>query len=416
MKFLVKVLAVASLPCFAGITSYASAGANGPHIGDAPPPLKLNETLQGPAADKINWDILKGKVVVVEFWSTRCGPCIAAIPHWNQLAEAFADKPVVFLSIADDNEDYLKRFLKSKPLKGWVATDKPQAPAGVTGGAFDVKAIPHTVIVDGSGKIAAITHPTKLEAKHLQEILDGTPCSLPAPKPDVEDDDTVVRVTELPPPTLVEISIRGPFPMPKGGAFNSRGWNKEKGEFTASKAYLRDALASLFEISPKLIFENAKLSGELYDISVMGPPDKFSELKSQFCETFKTAFGLTAKIDSRDIDVYVMTVVSTNAPGLNPSPKSGSGGGRRGGFVLSGSDMKTIADFLEQALDRPVVNTTGLTNLWGVDLRWKMSSAEIASNVPPDPTNVIEAAREQLGLQLTPTKRRMQVLDINPAE
>ena len=55
------------------------AGINGPKIGDAPPPLVLSETIQGPSPNEIRWNKLKGKVVVLEFWQTACAPCIEAI-------------------------------------------------------------------------------------------------------------------------------------------------------------------------------------------------------------------------------------------------------------------------------------------------------------------------------------------------
>ena len=45
-------------------------------------------------------DSLKGKVVVLEFWTTWCGPCVAAIPHLNELSEKYADKPVQFIAIS----------------------------------------------------------------------------------------------------------------------------------------------------------------------------------------------------------------------------------------------------------------------------------------------------------------------------
>lgn len=213
MKFLQKIIIGLSLLGILESELFASAGKGGPKIGDVPPPLILSETIQGPSAKEIKWDKLKGKVVVLEFWNTRCGPCVQAIPHWNELINQFSNKSVVFISVTDDNPTSLKNFLKFKPMKGWMAIDGPLTASRT---AFEVHGIPHTVLVDKVGKIAAITHPALLMAKHLDELLSDKPSSLPAPKKMEEDD--VVSVS-TPTQNIFQISISGPFPQPTG-AFN----------------------------------------------------------------------------------------------------------------------------------------------------------------------------------------------------
>ena len=59
---------------------------------------------------------LKGKVVIVTFWSTRCPPCIAGISKFNQLAEEYKNQNVVFLAVTGENPDTVKRFLRKKPF------------------------------------------------------------------------------------------------------------------------------------------------------------------------------------------------------------------------------------------------------------------------------------------------------------
>ena len=392
------------------------AGMNGPKIGDAPPLLILSETIQGPAINEISWDKLKGKVVVLEFWNINCVPCVQAIPHLNELVEQFSNQ-VVFISISDDNGDYLKKFLKRKPISSWVVLDGLLNP---TRTAFDVHGIPHTVIVDASGKIAAITHPAALEAKNLEEILAGKPCSLPPPQLNSPDERNVVAVTNHvvaithPAPTKVEISIKGPFPLPDRGAFVRRGWDWSKSfpDFEAGKASLEDVIPAFFDISPKLVFVKTKLPEGLYDISAIAPPDKMPELKRQFADKLKTTFGIAIQTKKQNLKVYVMTACSTNAPGIKQVQRRGGGGQRPGGFYLTGNKMDKIASFMENSLDRPIINETGLTGLWSVDVKWQMAESELNSDSNPDPDKVIKAVREQLGLELTSTNRTLEVLEV----
>ena len=386
--------------------SHASAGKHSPRVGEAPPPLVLSEVVQGPAIGEISWDKLKGKVVVLEFWDTRCVPCIKAIPHLNELVNEFSSRPVVFLGISEDNKDHLKAFLKRTPIQGWLALDQPFNP---TRTGFDVVGVPHTVIIDSTGKIAAITYPGKLDAAHLAEILAGKPSSLPAFEPDLTDaDQDTVAVTNLP-PTTIQVSIQGPFPQPKNGAFNSLSWEQPEYRFTARKAFLRDVLSSFFDINSDLIIGKGKLPDGLYDISAVAPPDKLPELKAQFVEMLKTNLGIAILTKEQEVEVYAMTVCASNAPALKATRKGGGGGERPGGFRVNSTDMKDIASYLEAALDKPVIDETGLTGLWSVDIKWEMSESELHHG-RPDPVKVIKAARDQLGLELKLVNRRLPVV------
>jgi thiol-disulfide isomerase/thioredoxin len=89
--------------------------------------------------------------VVLEFLATWCGPCIQAIPHLNDLAEQFKNKPVVFISVTSENEYVVRILLNNHPMKTWVGLDDYE----VLNKAFHVQGIPHAVIVDVNGRIRA---------------------------------------------------------------------------------------------------------------------------------------------------------------------------------------------------------------------------------------------------------------------
>ena len=434
-------------------------------VGDFPPPLVMGKVVQGPSVGSVTWEKLRGKVVVLEFWNTACSPCVQAIPHLNELVEQFNPKPVVFLSLSDDNPDYLKQFLHRKPIKGWFALDAPFDP---TRTAFHVHGIPTTFIIDRLGRIAAITHPAKLEAKYLEEILAGKPSSLSVPEPDAGEGPRPVRETAAgsnPPPTEVTVSIRGPFPIPARGAFNSRRWNKAHTAFEAQKACLQDVLADFFGVSRSLVLGANQLPEELYDISVVAPQGKLPELQACFAEAFRTNLGVSLQLAHRELEVYVMTLRSTNVAGLKPVGKPGGGGQSAGGFQMKGTTMDSIASFFEMLFGKPVVNETKLSGFWGADIKWKMSEAELlperlddgiwrllrtnapaitSGNLPPelrdkisrhdlkllqaelakpdeqqfqpDRANVIKAAREQLGVEIKPARRNLPVVVIHSAK
>ena len=93
---------------------------NGPHstaaelltIGSDAPKLDIEHWVQdGKGKFKPVTDFQKGKVYVVEFWATWCGPCIASMPHLAELQGTYADKGVQIVSISDEELETVEKFL-----------------------------------------------------------------------------------------------------------------------------------------------------------------------------------------------------------------------------------------------------------------------------------------------------------------
>src|SRR5438067_12699343 len=61
------------------------------NIGDPAPPLWVREWIKGTPVQRLE----KGKVYVIEFWATWCGPCIASMPHLSALATKYKDQVTV---------------------------------------------------------------------------------------------------------------------------------------------------------------------------------------------------------------------------------------------------------------------------------------------------------------------------------
>jgi len=106
---------------------------------------------QDPEGKMVKLSDLKGKVVVLDFWATWCGPCKAMIPHTKELVKKLEGKPFVFVSVsADDKKETLQDFLKktSMPWTHWWA--------GVSGGViedWDIEAFPTIFVIDAKGVI-----------------------------------------------------------------------------------------------------------------------------------------------------------------------------------------------------------------------------------------------------------------------
>jgi peroxiredoxin len=106
--------------------------------------------LESLAGETIKLSGLAGKVVVLDFWASWCGPCVAELPHIQELWEKLEGKEVLFIGVnLDRSVEDAERMARQKGLTFPSVRDE----GGSVANAYGVRGIPCLVIIDADGKV-----------------------------------------------------------------------------------------------------------------------------------------------------------------------------------------------------------------------------------------------------------------------
>ncbi len=161
-------------------------------VGSKAPALNIEHWFKtdNPTAKEIT-KFEKGKVYVVEFWATWCGPCIQGMPHLAELQKQYAEKGVQIIGVSSEDKETVDTFLEReyKPREGQPASsaktfgeltraysltcDPDETTFTEYMSAAQQNGIPNAFIVGKEGVIEWIGHPGEMDDA-LREVVAGT--------------------------------------------------------------------------------------------------------------------------------------------------------------------------------------------------------------------------------------------------
>jgi peroxiredoxin len=367
-------------------------------IGDAVPDYQFEKVLNY-SKPSINLREAKGKILIIEFWGTWCGPCIPALEHLNELQKKFKED-IMVVGISDDTEERLNKFLSKRPVTVPLVSD----PMNKSAKFFKIPSVPMTFIVDKMGKIIAITHPDEITEAKVKDLIADKKVELQVNDGRIFSDadpfgvdlKTIFSFIAKP---MID-TIPGSALKVGKGIFEKRRLStiNMTTDFFIKKIFQKTNTSTLI-LTDKKQFEFKPENRFCYDI-IVPEEDKESFYKIAQDEVSRR---LKYKIytEEKITEVFVLRKTSESNV-LKPSQikyKPTYSYGKRTRLNVDGGEIKDLIEFLEQELKKPIIDETGLKEKYDYTVDWA-SMDELMKEL------------QNIGLTLEKTQRPIEMLVI----
>lgn len=144
-------------------------------VGAEAPPVDASTWLNTEQGESPVPESLEGKLLLVEFWGTWCGPCVRSMPKIQALHETFADRGLIVVAITRETASEVRGFLKEKDYTMPVGCDPSQSCIS----KYQVSSWPTTYLVGGNSTILFAGSPYGAERAVEQALgLESSPATL----------------------------------------------------------------------------------------------------------------------------------------------------------------------------------------------------------------------------------------------
>lgn len=373
-------------------------------LGKKSPDLTFEKILNY-ETDKAYLSDFDDKIVILDFWATWCAPCIKSFPQLEELQSKF-NGDVQIITITDDPEERIERFLIKREMNLPIVIDERRELAKV----FPHRSIPHTIVVDKSGTIKAITTSSEITEELINKILLEQEVTIKEKKDEINFDPSLpLSGNENFTYQITITPFKDGYPSfanPTGGKEPYKGRRIIATNLSARPLFeiahqFPTGIRTIVEVSNPKKFEWNRRNAICFDLIV---PEELGEQRFDIMkEQLSIYFGYESLVEERLIPVKVLQRIEGAQMKIKGSDKETETYSRYSGKGLSmqNSSIEMLTSFLESQLNLPVVNDTNATGKYDLEIPWYNESPE-----------QIHEELKKLGLELIDDERKIKVLII----
>ncbi len=335
-----------------------------PKIGDQLPGFTLSELVNSTQLT-FKPEEARGKILIIEFWGTWCAPCIPALMHLDSLQRKFPTDLQV-IAVSDDSRERLEKFLTKKPVSIPLASD----PAGKLARIFKSHIVPHSIVVNRNQQIIGSTTPDQLTEEAIRGLIEGKNMTF-TQKQDSEFDPQKDYFDAEP---TVQSSVEKraymqglpSYSRPGKGVFKDR-------RITFVNVLPQVVFMTAFGFSPERTKNELPKESNTYKpenivcLDVIVPKSKKESLSAVLKAECEKQFAIQVQVVKEKARVYVLTRVS-GAEMPKPSTQKSEYSSGGSGLEATAVSVNVLRDYVESALQRPVIDETKLLDKYDFKL------------------------------------------------
>lgn len=374
-------------------------------VGDKVPEITLSNSILPGSPNMIVKNValqnFANKAVILDFWATWCGPCIASMPKYEAFQKKYADQLQV-IGVTHETVKRIQSFVRNRPVGFMLAVDTASALRKY----FEYRSIPHVVLIGKDGTVKAIAHSEDVTDAVINSLIAGREVSLPLKKDKVDFDVEENDYFKADPSTRESFNIQpgipglGSMSIIGKGAFAKR--RVSMFNFTIDGLYRMAYQVSYYrthlEVDPAIFeYRNDK---NKYCVDVIVPVAG-DGLYTYMQQQLPRHFDIKARWQKKKMPVTVLK--RTEGPlTIKPSAEENdlySGSGNH--FNGDGVTMASLANYLENfgIVQMPVVDETNLGGRYTLQLEWQ-----------PEKKGHMQEVLRNAGFELVKAEREIDVL------
>lgn len=264
---------------------------------------------------------LSGKVILLDFWATWCGPCIVGMKHLGELQRTFPEQ-LAIVPVSKEEQDKLTAFVDRRGYDFLFVRDS----AAFLQDYFPYAIIPHSVLIDPTGKVVAITDAKFITEETIRQVLRGEPIDLVLKQDNLDFDyqaDYWNRDSATEQAFVIEPHIPGIdyyIQRPKEGAFANR-------RISFFNHPVPALLVTAFDASwYRVEYQESRFDDDdpeqLYCVDIIVPPGEEDQLLPTLRARLAENLPYQGRMELRDKDVLVL-VPTSRRPAINLPPSEG---------------------------------------------------------------------------------------------